>query len=470
MEMKNMTHCLPKIALGAGIIALLVAACTGGQKAPNVVVRAEAAVCQGRPLPIPLVAARPPLSLDTGGCVMKGAHDVLVPVHRIPVLVSGSFRDAIGSLNEQSHIFSTSESRSRALWSMGWIAFRSEQYASARGVFQYLHDEAPYSSFAPGSIYWAARSAQMLGMGEIYQAELQALVVRFPVDYYSVQAQERLSTELVPNNLAAASLYEGKPLYELSLAQTLVDVGDFKAARRLLQRVLTHHKDSLSPASFRGFEQVAQSVDSNYFERRFRWERNKRFPNVSYESIRALSYSFPLTYVQIVSRAARMSRVDSSLVVALARQESAFNPGAISHAGAMGLLQVMPQTANEVLGLSADSEESKQLDILNPKTNAEVGAVYLSQMLRRHGGQVEYALASYNAGPAAVSRWRRRLGTVPIDVFVEEIPYAETRDYVQRVLSWKRKYSFLDAARREISTLSKNQAPTPPAPGSPVPG
>ena len=141
--MKKMRRCLPKIALGAGIIALLVTACTGGHRAPNAVVRADAHLCEGRPLPIPLQAARPPLMLDAGGCVTRVAKDVYTPTVQIPVLVSASFRDAIRSLNEQTHIFRTEDSRHRALWSMGWVAFRSGQYASARGVFQYLFQEAP---------------------------------------------------------------------------------------------------------------------------------------------------------------------------------------------------------------------------------------------------------------------------------------------------------------------------------------
>ena len=468
--MKKMTFCLPKIALGAGILALLVTACTGGHPVPNAVVRAEPALCEGRPLPMPLVAARPPLAMDAGGCVIAGAKDVHQPTRRIPVLVSASFRDAIASLNEQTHIFSTADSRHRALRSMGWVAFRSGQYASARGVFQYLHDSSPYSQHAPGAIYWAARSAEMLGMGETYLAELKALVERFPVDYYAVQALQRLGDSALVAEVETAQLSTGQLPDSLILAQALVDVGDFKATRRLLQRALTSQKDSLGPKALLGFELLAERVDSNYFERRFRWERNKRFPNVSHESIRALGYSFPWTYVQIISRAARMTQLDSSLVIALARQESAFNPSAISHAGAMGLMQVMPQTANEVLGFSSDSVESAEFDILNPKNNAEVGSVYLARMLRRHGGQVEYALASYNAGPAAVARWRNRFGDVPVDVFVEEIPYAETRDYVQRVLSWKQKYGFLDAARREISTLTKIQPPAAKGPNRPISG
>ena len=78
-------------------------------------------------------------------------------------------------------------------------------------------------------------------------------------------------------------------------------------------------------------------------------------------------------------------------------------------------------------------------------------------MLRRNDGQVEYALASYNAGPAAVQRWKNRLGDVPIDVFVEEIPYSETRDYVRRVFRGNKSMAFLMTARREISIITKRE-------------
>ena len=216
--MEEMTHCLPKIALGAGIIAIVLTACTGGHRAPNAVVRAEAALCEGRLLPAPLQAARPPLELDAGGCVTREAKDVYPPVTNIPVLVGASFRDAIRSLNEQTHIFSTAESRQRALWSMGWVAFRSGQFASARGVFQYLQSEAPYGAYAPRAIYWSARAAQQLGMGEVYQAELKALVERFPVDYYAVQAQIRLEAQPESEKVAAAELIRAEEPHSLLLA------------------------------------------------------------------------------------------------------------------------------------------------------------------------------------------------------------------------------------------------------------
>ena len=80
-------------------------------------------------------------------------------------------------------------------------------------------------------------------------------------------------------------------------------------------------------------------------------------------------------------------------------------------------------------------------------------------MLKSFGGKAEYALAAYNAGPGAVRRWKKR-GEVPVEVFVEEIPYEETRNYVKKVLSWKRKFEFLQRARHQVQQLSKKPAPS----------
>ena len=108
-------------------------------------------------------------------------------------------------------------------------------------------------------------------------------------------------------------------------------------------------------------------------------------------------------------------------------------------------MQLMPQTASDLV--NRRGVDAPEIDIFNPELNAELGTTYVRQLLVLHDGQVERALAAYNAGPGAVARWKRRLGEVPNDVFVEEIPYRETRDYVRAVLSWQRKYEYLQSAR-----------------------
>jgi soluble lytic murein transglycosylase len=133
-----------------------------------------------------------------------------------------------------------------------------------------------------------------------------------------------------------------------------------------------------------------------------------------------------------VAASAQEQAVDPWLLLALVRQESAYRPTALSSAGARGLTQVMPGTAAgiaEGLGLPAFGES--QLD--RPAIALRFGAVYLRSTLQQFDGNVLYALAAYNAGPGPIPGWTGgAVGDDP-DLFIDNIPYAETREYVQIV-------------------------------------
>lgn len=124
----------------------------------------------------------------------------------------------------------------------------------------------------------------------------------------------------------------------------------------------------------------------------------------------------PSKYAALVSDAARRHELDPGLLTAVIRQESGFQPNAISDAGAMGLMQLMPETARS-LGVR---------DPLNPAQNIEGGATLIRSLIDRYHGQLDLALAAYNAGSGAVDRY----GGVP--------PYRETQDYVRNVLAMYR--------------------------------
>jgi soluble lytic murein transglycosylase len=130
--------------------------------------------------------------------------------------------------------------------------------------------------------------------------------------------------------------------------------------------------------------------------------------------------------------------IERALALAVTRQESAFNAAAVSSSGALGLMQLLPTTANDVarkLGVPFVQEKLTR----DPAYNVQLGPQYLAEMLQRFGGSYELAAAGYNAGPNRVAGWLKtigdpRAGKIDMVDWIEMIPFRETRDYVQRIM------------------------------------
>jgi soluble lytic murein transglycosylase len=152
--------------------------------------------------------------------------------------------------------------------------------------------------------------------------------------------------------------------------------------------------------------------------------------------------AYPLAYRPEIERWAKAARVPPDLMQALMREESALDPAVISGAGAVGLTQLMPATASRVahkIGLGRVTPAS----LGDPSLNIRIGTAYVAELLKRFKGNPALALAGYNAGEGAVDRWLGDRGEQELDAFVEQIPIAETRGYVKRVLSTYATYRYL---------------------------
>lgn len=130
-------------------------------------------------------------------------------------------------------------------------------------------------------------------------------------------------------------------------------------------------------------------------------------------------------------------RTETALVLSIIRQESSFASHAVSPAGARGLMQIMPTTAKQIAKKKRKSFSVQKLNA-DPDFNVELGSTYIGDLLKRYGGSYILAIAAYNAGPTNVNRWLKSFGRPhddadPVD-WIESIPFAETRNYVQRVL------------------------------------
>ncbi len=150
--------------------------------------------------------------------------------------------------------------------------------------------------------------------------------------------------------------------------------------------------------------------------------------------VHVLRLFYPPSYASLAEPEARRAGIPPALVLALIKQESGFDPLAVSRVGARGLMQLMPTTGAEQArkeGMQAFHVDS----LFDPAVNIRLGVAYLRDVLRRDEGQYHYALAHYNAGPTALARWRPRLDGRPLEESVEDIGYAETREYVKRVMA-----------------------------------
>jgi soluble lytic murein transglycosylase len=144
----------------------------------------------------------------------------------------------------------------------------------------------------------------------------------------------------------------------------------------------------------------------------------------------------------LIAKHATLTGLKPELLTAVVRQESGFNPCAVSRAGAMGLMQLMPSTAASEAAL--ERVKGYRISLLTePDLNVRLGTAHLARRLRDFGGNPALAVAAYNAGPEAVRRWLGQAPGAELDDFVESIPVEQTREYTKRVLRSWAVYRFL---------------------------
>ncbi len=196
------------------------------------------------------------------------------------------------------------------------------------------------------------------------------------------------------------------------------------------------------------------------------WHDRVVFALSSGDDLRHYALRFPLAERETVEREARLNSLDPSWAFALIRAESAWQPDVRSEANALGLMQLLPGTGKQMARqLGLDWRGTSML--LEPQTNIRLGTRYLAQQAARFQGSTWLASAAYNAGPTPVERWLAERGGLPADVFIETIPYRETREYVTRVEAFSVIYDW--RRNGEVRPLaSRLGIPAGQGPGRPV--
>jgi soluble lytic murein transglycosylase len=276
--------------------------------------------------------------------------------------------------------------------------------------------------------YWRARALQETGRAKQALAIFADLAIQR--DYYGFLSADQLGDDYRMNDrpIVVTATEEA----EMSTRPGILRAHElYRLGMRFNARQEWHHE--MKRMTPRELEVAAR------FAYGWGWYDRVIFALGKAKSYDDLELRFPLEYRELVGQYATKRDIESAVLFSIIRGESAFMSDARSPAGALGLMQLMPATGRETarrIGLKLRGTR----DLLDAKKNIMVGSAYLQSMLNRFDGSLPMAAAAYNAGPHRVRVWRPKQGCVPADIWIDTIPFTETRRYVRRSLFYAAVY------------------------------
>jgi soluble lytic murein transglycosylase len=363
-------------------------------------------------------------------------------------LLRNDYDRAIDFYREIVERFPQGKLASYAHWKVAWLSLRQGRADVARKGFEEQIAMYPASQQVPAAVYWRARLAEEEQNPPKARVYYQKLSQRFRNYYYADLARQRLEDlklgarpeadpvlEKIPPVQLTSNYSSVKPPADdlrVQKAQLLQNGGLTEFAIRELKTAVEDGGTSWATAEmarlyrdngqyYRALQVLKRAVPA-YFAMDV-----EALPRPYWENL------FPRPWWTDVKKYSSTNGLDPFLVASLIRQESEFNPEAISHANAFGLMQVLPSTGKKLArSMKVRGFSSQQL--LVPDFNLQLGTRYFRELVDHFNGHVEYALAAYNAGTDRVEAWLANGKYRDAQEFVESIPFTETREYVQSVL------------------------------------
>jgi soluble lytic murein transglycosylase len=365
-------------------------------------------------------------------------------------LVHHEYDQALDAFREAQERFPNGARASYMHWKAAWLTLRQGRNEEAEKAFE--EQIAIYASGAetPAALYWRARLAEEDNQPLMARAFYQKLSDRYRNFYYAELGRQRL--KLLPAATADATtrfaLLDRVPPLEISgkvtdseppsdelhfqKAALLGNGGLVDFAVRELQAAAAAVGGSWGPA------ETAQLYDeTGHYDQAIEVMKHSApnyfaldIPDLPRKYWEAL---FPKAYWSDLKRSAAANGLDPYLVASLIRQESEFNPNAVSRANAVGLMQLLPKTG-KLVAKEVKMKRYTASQLYTPAVNLQLGTRYFRGMVDKFGGSPEYALAAYNAGSDRVEDWLNQGKYRDAQEFVESIPFTETREYVQAIL------------------------------------
>lgn len=350
--------------------------------------------------------------------------------------------------------FSDRDAVGPALWRLGWLAYLRSDLGAAASEFDRLATLPAAAPYRYPATYWAARAREALGDGAEAERLYGLLVVEAPRNYYGILAGQRTHADAAAHAAAVALPADAlQPLagdrrFARAEALRSLGLGDFAVGElEEIQARSLPEPPKLYALGAAFVRQERYHLAIRIFRRFFVDLAASGDPNLPRQFWETF---YPLGWQRELMDAAARAKLDPFLLAAFAREESSFYPAARSPAGARGLMQLMPDTARSLaLRRGLVLADGDRLD--DPGPNLELGALYLAVLLQEFPDP-RLAAAAYNAGPVRVREWWAARKSDDLELFVEQIPFDETRHFVKRVMvSWeeyRRIYGGAGAAAR----------------------
>ena len=362
-------------------------------------------------------------------------------------LLRKDYDRAIDYYREIHERFPNGNKADYAHWKCAWLTYMQRRKDQAKKYFEEQVEFYPATNEVPNAMYWRGRMAEDDREFGVARAYYQKLSERYKNYYYGVLARRRLATLPAAPAVVVTSLQHVQSLPALDPVSQITQPPDddlhYDRAKLLENAGMTDlavrelQAGSASGPSWEMLE-IARIYSNGGEYYRALQALKRAISGVFAMDVSALPSQywqglFPRPWWDALRSYSAENGLDPYLVASLIRQESEFNPQAISHSNAYGLMQLLPKTGKgeaKKTGLSHYSTDK----LLDPTINIELGTHYFRSMVDEFGGQVEYALAAYNAGADRVADWRASGNYRDVEEFVESIPFTETREYVQAIV------------------------------------
>ena len=363
-------------------------------------------------------------------------------------LLRADYEHAAALYGEIAQRFPRGKYAAYAHWKSAWLKFRLSRNNEAKQLFEKQVELYPTSNQVVPALYWRGRMAEDEHDYARARAYYQKILDRFRYYYYAELARTRLRTLPPSTEPVADPLLDHipalRPIAGMDNAELPAD--DLRAQKSLLLENGALYElalRELRAANTNGDAPWALAQMAHLYQEQERYDRAlqtlkhavpgyfgmeiEQLPRPVWEAL------FPRPWWNDVKRHAIENQLDPYLVAALIRQESEFNPAAVSRADAIGLMQLLPVTGKRMAHELNVRRYSVGM-LAEPGVNVQLGTRYFRELLQKFDGNLEAALAAYNAGADRVQEWRSAGNFREPAEFVESIPFTETREYVQAIL------------------------------------